>query len=114
MYMGYSMHLQGPTLPKVLAQMCNDILVDTVNVCQAFTWDHIQQRAYFKGQNVNGTLGLGNLEANFTLCNSPNVTTWILNSGDLLYCSSVHPQNLLCNSKLCPSLQQSQEEFAGF
>ena len=50
-------------------------------MCQAFTWDEQQKKGYFKGQPVNDKYNLGNLRTDFTMCNTPNVTTWILNAG---------------------------------
>ena len=73
--------LQSPDLPKTLASICNDIVVEGSLVCQAFTWDYAQQKGYFKGQHVNDPYNKDDLIANFTMCNSPSVTTWILNAG---------------------------------
>lgn len=73
--------LQSPDLREVLASICNDIRVEGSKVCQAFTWDDEQKRGYFKGQHVNDQYNLHELKANSTMCNSPSVTTWILNVG---------------------------------
>lgn len=73
--------LQSSTLPETLAKICNDIVVEDNLVCQAFTWDYVQQRGYFKGQSVNGQYNTDELKQNSTMCNSPSVTTWILNAG---------------------------------
>ncbi|DBA68213.1 TPA: hypothetical protein ACH3X2_013830 [Trebouxia sp. C0005] len=72
---------QDANLPHILASICNSIEAASNQVCQAFTWDHEQQRGYFKGGPVNSQYNLEQLQLNFTLCNSPNVTTWILNAG---------------------------------
>ena len=73
--------LQSPDLPKVLASICDDIVVEGSLVCQAFTWDYVQQKSYFKGQHVNDQYNQEDLTHNITMCNSPSVTTWILNAG---------------------------------
>lgn len=73
--------LQSPAVPKYLASVCNDLIVEDKKVCQAFTWDNPAKRAYFKGQPVNAKYGLEALKSNFTVCNHPNATTWILNAG---------------------------------
>jgi len=74
-------HEQAANLPHILASICNSIEAASNQVCQAFTWDDEQQRGYFKGGPVNSQYKLDQLQSNFTLCNSPNVTTWILNAG---------------------------------
>ncbi len=69
-------------IANTLAQICNDILLGSDKVCQAFTWDNEQKIGFFKGQKVNATIDVSTPASR--LCNSPNVTTWILNAGEAL------------------------------
>ncbi|KAL0049266.1 hypothetical protein WJX82_010048 [Trebouxia sp. C0006] len=71
---------KAANLPHILASICNSIEAASNQVCQAFTWDDEQQRGYFKGGPVDSQYKLDQLQSNFTLCNSPNVTTWVLNA----------------------------------
>lgn len=75
--------LQASDVQETLASICNDIVVEGDKVCHAFTWDYLQKRSYFKGQNVNvsAPYNRNDLVDNGTMCNNPSVTTWILNAG---------------------------------
>jgi len=72
----------GTAIADSLAQICNEILLDSDIVCQAFTWDNEQELGFFKGQKVNTTIDVSTSATR--LCNSPHVTTWILNAGEAL------------------------------
>ncbi len=81
--------MQDQDLASNLAQICNTILLNQTTVCQAFTWDAAQHLVFFKGQAVNSRI-----DASSVLCNSPNITTWVLNSGNVFLKSGLPSHEL--------------------
>lgn len=60
-----------------LADVCNTILLNN-SVCQAFDYSTDSNIAYFKGQAPSGKINWLN-----SACVIPNVTLWVLSSGQL-------------------------------
>ena len=66
------------TVADKLASICNAILFQNATgsyVCNGFNYNTVTKIAYFKAQLVDQPITSG------SLCNSPNVTTWLLETG---------------------------------
>ena len=65
-----------------LADVCNTILLNG-SVCQAFDYNTVSKLAYFKGQPPGMRI-----DYTSAACVFPNVTLWVLTSGESLKAQS--------------------------
>ena len=101
-----SLDLQNATWPTTLAQICDTIRISSNSsdptssskVCQGFTYDSVQEIAFFMGQASDTTIDLG------VLCDHPSRTAWVLNAGQAahpVHCAQCIVQGMLPRQHIC-------------